>query len=617
MNLLANEKIAFSHFMFEVTRRCNFKCEHCMRGDAQNVDLSENAIDNLLNQTLAFGDILFTGGEPLMALDKIEYIIDGMIKRKIPFQSIQIITNGTQFSEEFYRIMRKAYDYMLSIHTKVFGSEIKMPKGSLSVFISYDEFHKKFTGDMEKNLSILKDNLGDIAYVKYHTAGVLPSLMGRGKQLKCGTYVVDNKPSRIEVFGKDRKCLCPALTYGASSQDYITVMCDMYLTAKGILIKGIGDNGEFEEVDKGRFYVADMNNNEGVLSGIDDFNKKYPTLCYFISKEIEKERNAINNSNVEAIYKRIQAYWNGYCTIKENDFHDNDEDTEEEKENTKAYLYKALTENGKTQEEKDFLYNIAQLPVDENYIVQQALGKEDSYRIYPYLTKEQREHIEKNGKNASKLISLNAKLKCKENMEIIYSKNTTIEMLEAIDRFIHIDLEGEEWDKKLFYSMIILRIFTPLDLPKNTKIDKLEDFNLYDTDESPVYDMDEFYDLLEKFHNGDIEAVKSQLERERYERFITELSNFGVETDLRFMQGKVNDENCHRLALEFFGYYDYYMEQIAYFKKIPTVTGVYGDILKQSVEGLNKCKQNYDFIMEHPFMTSFIFALRDLGFGKR
>ena len=69
--------------MFEVTRRCNFKCEHCMRGDAQNVDLSENAIDNLLNQTLAFGDILFTGGEPLMALDKIEYIIDGMIKRKI------------------------------------------------------------------------------------------------------------------------------------------------------------------------------------------------------------------------------------------------------------------------------------------------------------------------------------------------------------------------------------------------------------------------------------------------------------------------------------------------------------------------------------------------------
>lgn len=603
--------------MFEVTRRCNFQCEHCMRGDAQNVDLSETAIDNLLDQTLAMGDILFTGGEPLLALDKIEYIIDGMINRKIPFQSIQIITNGTQFSEEFYRVMRKAYAYMLSVHEKVFGTEIKMPKRSLDIFISYDEFHKKFTDDMEKNLSILKENLGDIAYIKYHTAGVLPSLMGRGKQLKCGTYVVDNKPSRIEVYGKDRKCLCPALTYGASSQDYITVMCDMYLTAKGILIKGLGDNGEFEQVDKGRFYVADMNINEGVLSGIDAFNEKYPTLCYFISKEIEKEQEKINNSNVDAIYKKIQSFWNGYQMKEENNLFGDDEETEEEEENRKAYLYKALTENGKTQEEKDFLYNIAHIPVNENYIVQQALGEEDSYRIYPYLTKEQRKIIEDNGKNASKLISLNAKLECKSNMESVYCKNTTLEMLEAIDRFIHTDLKNVEWDKKLFYSLIILRILTPLDLPKETKVKKLEDFNLYDTSENPVYDMDEFYNLLDKFHNGEIEAVKLELEKERYERFLTELSNFGVETDLRFMQGKLNDENCHRFALEFFGYYDYYMEQIAYFKKIRTVTDKYSETLNQTIEGLNKCKQTYDFIMEHPFMTSFVFALRDLGVGKR
>lgn len=60
MNLFRKdkEKVAFSRFMFEVTRRCNFQCEHCMRGDAQNVDLSESAIDNLLDQTLAMGDIL-------------------------------------------------------------------------------------------------------------------------------------------------------------------------------------------------------------------------------------------------------------------------------------------------------------------------------------------------------------------------------------------------------------------------------------------------------------------------------------------------------------------------------------------------------------------------------
>lgn len=612
MNLPENEKIAFSHFMFEVTRRCNFKCEHCMRGDAQNVDLSKNAIDNLLNQTLAMGDILFTGGEPLLALDKIEYIIDGMIQRNIPFQSIQIITNGTQFSEAFYTVMRKAYDYMFSIHTRVFGTEIKMPKNSLSILISHDEFHKKFTNDIEKNLYILKENLGDIAYVKYHRAGTTPSLMGRGKQLKCGTYVVNNKPCRIEVYGKDRKCLCPSMTYGASPQDYITVMCDMYLTAKGILIKGLGDNGEFTEVDLGRFDIADMNKNESALSGIDSFNNKYSTLCLFVSKEIEKEQEILNNTNVEAIYKKIQVLWNGYYYNENNSLY-NDNDEEDEEENRKEYLYKALTDTGKTKEEKDFLYNIAHIPVDENYIIQQVTNKDDSYRIYPYITKEQREHIEKNGKNSCDYISLNAKLECKDKLENAYSKNTTVEMIQAVDRFIHTDLRDIDWNKGVLYSLVVTRIMNPLDLPKKTKVNTIEEFNLYDTEESPLYDIETFYSVVDKYHNGEIENVKLQLEKEKFERFLVELSTFGTETDLRFIKGTINDNNCHRLALEFYGYYDYYMEQIHHFKMIGAIPEQFKSNVEEAVKIFNKAKSIYDFIMKHPYMTSFMFALRDLN----
>ena len=610
----ANEKIAYSHFMFEVTRRCNFQCEHCLRGDAQNVDLSETAIDNLLDQTLAMGDILFTGGEPLLALDKIEYIIDGMIKRKIPFQSIQIITNGTRFSEEFYGVMRKAYAYMFSIHEKVFGTEIKMPKHSLSVLISYDEFHKKFTDEMDSNLSLLKENLGDIAEIHYHRAGTTPSLIGRGKQLKCGTYVVENKVSRIEVYGKDRQCLCPAMTYGTPSQDYITVMCDMYLTAKGILIKS-GGNGEFETVDKGLLNVADMNINESALSGIDTFNEKYPALCLFVSKEVEKEQQIMNNTNVDAIYNNIKVLWDAYFINK--DSIDTDKQYEESEEERKAYLYPVLTGGGKTKEEKDFLWNIAHITVDENALIQRATGKDDAYRIYPYLTKEQREVIENNGKNASKLISLNAELECKSNTERAYSETTTIEMLEAIDRFIHTDLQGTEWDKKLLYSLVSLRIFTPLNLPKNTKVSKIEDFNLSDTEESPVYDMDKFYSLVDKFHNGEIEALKLELEKEKCERFLVEISNFRTETDLRFIKGEINDNNCHRYALEFYGYYNYYMREINRFKKMGAIPDEYISNFEEAVQIYNKAKTTYDFIMEHPFMTSFVFALRDLGVGKR
>lgn len=92
-----------------------------------------------------------------------------------------------------------------------------------------------------------------------------------------------------------------------------------------------------------------------------------------------------------------------------------------------------------------------------------------------------------------------------------------------------------------------------------------------------------------------------------------ELSTFGTETDLRFIKGTINDNNCHRLALEFYGYYDYYMEQIHHFKMIGAIPEQFKSNVEEAVKIFNKAKSIYDFIMKHPYMTSFMFALRDLN----
>ena len=39
------KKILYRKVMLEITRRCQLKCAHCMRGDAQNLDMSEEIID--------------------------------------------------------------------------------------------------------------------------------------------------------------------------------------------------------------------------------------------------------------------------------------------------------------------------------------------------------------------------------------------------------------------------------------------------------------------------------------------------------------------------------------------------------------------------------------------
>lgn len=50
----------------EVTRRCNMCCAHCLRGDAESIDIQEKYIDAFLDsfETGAYiSSLTFTGGE--------------------------------------------------------------------------------------------------------------------------------------------------------------------------------------------------------------------------------------------------------------------------------------------------------------------------------------------------------------------------------------------------------------------------------------------------------------------------------------------------------------------------------------------------------------------------
>ena len=56
------EKIVFNQLTVEITRKCNMACAHCLRGDAENVDLTNMDIDGVLDQAEAIGRLIITGG---------------------------------------------------------------------------------------------------------------------------------------------------------------------------------------------------------------------------------------------------------------------------------------------------------------------------------------------------------------------------------------------------------------------------------------------------------------------------------------------------------------------------------------------------------------------------
>ena len=52
--------------VIEVTRRCNMQCRHCLRGDAQNVDISNEIIDRFFDgfaDGAVIENVVFSGGE--------------------------------------------------------------------------------------------------------------------------------------------------------------------------------------------------------------------------------------------------------------------------------------------------------------------------------------------------------------------------------------------------------------------------------------------------------------------------------------------------------------------------------------------------------------------------
>lgn len=101
------------NLILEITRKCNFTCAHCLRGDAQNKDIDLKVIDSLLenNNIDYISSIAFTGGEPSLNTKAINYFIDKCNELNIEIGNFYIATNGgkTSGNEEFLHTLIKLY----------------------------------------------------------------------------------------------------------------------------------------------------------------------------------------------------------------------------------------------------------------------------------------------------------------------------------------------------------------------------------------------------------------------------------------------------------------------------------------------------------------------------
>ncbi|MBO5376522.1 MAG: radical SAM protein [Bacilli bacterium] len=115
-----------------VTERCNLNCQHCLRGKCSDKVMSDEVIESTLSQFCYISNLAICGGEPTLALDRIEKIFSYIIDNNIIVDTVTMTINGTNYSEDFLKILEHMQEYV---------NYKKLAKSLVTFDISWDKFH--------------------------------------------------------------------------------------------------------------------------------------------------------------------------------------------------------------------------------------------------------------------------------------------------------------------------------------------------------------------------------------------------------------------------------------------------------------------------------------------
>lgn len=122
-------KIGVWSLILEVTRRCNMCCDHCLRGDAQNLDMEKQTVDALLEQVGSIGTITFSGGEPSLNIPLIRYFFERAREFGVMPYAFYVVTNGKENQMDLATTLLEVYP------------EMEEPE-YCGVSLSVDQFHE-------------------------------------------------------------------------------------------------------------------------------------------------------------------------------------------------------------------------------------------------------------------------------------------------------------------------------------------------------------------------------------------------------------------------------------------------------------------------------------------
>lgn len=144
-------KLEIFDLILETTRRCNMKCDHCLRGKAENIDMNMDIITPILDNTASINTITFSGGEPTLNVPFMYDVLSYVQNHNIQVNSFYIVTNGKIITDNFLLLLHKWYNYICQYDDPEYSG----------ICLSKDIFHEEIPKENEyalRSFSFFKDD---------------------------------------------------------------------------------------------------------------------------------------------------------------------------------------------------------------------------------------------------------------------------------------------------------------------------------------------------------------------------------------------------------------------------------------------------------------------------
>lgn len=156
------------NIVIEITRKCNMSCDHCLRGEPENMVIDVDYVNQLFSQVESIGTLTITGGEPSLHPEIIMDIVDLARSYGIEINNFYMVTNGKKVTGEFLMAVTKLWAYCsdnevstLAVSGDLYHDELK--NSTINKLRAFSFFNIREEGQSYDNM-VISEGRGENYY---------------------------------------------------------------------------------------------------------------------------------------------------------------------------------------------------------------------------------------------------------------------------------------------------------------------------------------------------------------------------------------------------------------------------------------------------------------------